>query len=227
MKPEQGAAMFVEAAKEFNRHTHRNDGDRVAGSLSNGLTLLQDSLYSRLHDDVERIIGRDSMLMPVSELKTLQVTKAEIAVYQIAESTVAARNLGHIGPDDDWYFRWLAQLRLGESQVDAKTIERMTDYLSKTPHERQLAFTDVLARVLPESRRAPLILFDLLPLSIQIVTAVALGDHTDASELRHQQLAQQPAIADCRSCHGQVLENGEQCQECGNPLWKHEWLVAE
>lgn len=219
--------MFVEAAKEFNLHTHRNDGERVAGSLSNGLTLLQRSLYSRLHDDVERTIGRDSMLMPVSEFKTWQVANAEIAVYQIAESNVAARNIGCIGPDDDWYLRWLAQLTLGESQVDAKVIERITGYSSKTPHERQLTFTDVLATAVPESSLAPLILFDLLPLAIQIATAVALGDHTGASELRHRQLAHQPAIGDCRLCHGQVQENGEQCPECGNPLWKHEWLLAE
>ena len=134
--------------------------------------------------------------------------------------------LGCIGPDDRWYVRWLAGLRLGESQVDAKVIDQLTDYLSKTPQQRKLAFTDVLVKVIPDSRRAPLILFELFPLSVHIVTAMALTDHARAFELRRQQLVHQPAIGDCHSCHGQVLENGEQCQGCGNPLWKHEWLVA-
>ena len=34
-------------------------------------------------------------------------------------------------------------------------------------------------------------------------------------------------IRDCAECHGSVLENGEQCRNCGNPLWKYDWLTAE
>jgi hypothetical protein len=227
MKPEPCASLFLQAAKEFNDHTRRTDGERVAGSLTSGLSLLQDSLYLRLNEDLERIIGRDSMLVPVSQLKTRQATKTEITIYEIAESREVAERLGCVGPGDRWYVLWLARLRLGESEVDAKAIDELTRYVSMTPHERQLAFTNVLAKVLPESRRAPLILFELLPLAIQIVAAAALGDHVGALELRRQQRVHQPAIADCHSCRGQVLENGEQCQECGNPLWKHEWLIAE
>ncbi len=227
MKPEQSAAVFAQAAKEFNSQTRRSDGDRVAGSLNAGLSLLQECLLSRLYEDVERISGKDSMLMPVSELKARKATNTEIAVYQIAESRVAAEKLGCIGPDDHWYSRWLASLRLGETHVDAGLVDQLTGYLSKTPQQRKLAFTDVLVRVIPDSRRAPLILFELFPLCVQIVTAMALTDHASAFELRRQQLVQQPAIGDCHSCRGQVLENGEQCQACGNPLWKHEWLVAE
>jgi hypothetical protein len=221
--------MFVEAAKEFNSHTRRSDGEQVASSLNGGLALLQDALYSRLHDDVERFVGRDSMLMPVSELKTRQATRAEIALYQIAESDATAKTLGQhgLGPADDWYWRWLARLRLGESHADPSAIARVTGYLAKTPRGRQLAFTDVLTRVLPEARQAPLVLFNLYPFSVQIVTASAFGDQPGAAMLRRQQVDHQPAIADCHACRGQVLENGEQCPECGNPLWKHEWLVAE
>jgi hypothetical protein len=227
MKPEQCKTLFAELAEEFNRHARRSDGERVIGSLNSGLALLQNLLYSRLHEDVERIIGRDSMLVPVSELKTLQATKVEITLYQIAESWVTAGNLNRMNLEEDWCLRWLARLRLGESQVEDKMMERMTGYLSKTPHERRLDFTDVLTKVLPESRQAPLVLFELFPLSVQIVMAVALGDPAGASELRHRQSIHLPAIADCRLCRGQVLENGAQCQVCGNPLWKHEWLVAE
>jgi hypothetical protein len=227
MKPEQSAAVFAQAAEEFNRRTRRSDGERVAGSLNGGLSLLQECLYSRLYYDVERIVGKDSMLMPVSELKARQATNTEIAVYEIAESSAAAEKLGCIGPGDPWYLRWLADLRLGPSHVDAKLSDQLANYRSQTPHERKLAFTDVLVRVIPDSRRAPLVLFELFPLSVQIVTAMALTDHASAFELRRQQLLHQPAIGDCHSCRGQVLENGEQCQACGNPLWKHEWLVAE
>jgi hypothetical protein len=219
--------MFAHAAKEFNSHSQRTDGNRVAGSLNVGFNLLQDSLFSRLNDDVERVIGRDSMLVPVSALKTRQETEAETELYQIAESAAFAGTLGCKTSDDRWYMLWLAKLRLGESQVDAKVIDQLSNYLSKTSQQRRLAFTDVLSRVLPGSRRAPLILFELFPLAIQIVTAAALGDHAGAVELRRRQLVQQPALADCRTCRGQVLENGQQCKECGNPLWKHEWLVAE
>jgi hypothetical protein len=227
MRLDQCEAVFAQAAKEFNSHTRRSDGERVAGSLNGGLSLLQDSLYFRLYDDVERIVGKDSMLMPISELKARRMTHTEIAVYQVAESSAAAEKLGCIGPDDHWYTHWLAGLRLGQSHVDARAVAQLTDYLSKTPHQRQLAFTDVLVKVIPDSRRAPLVLFELFPLSVQIVTAMALTDHTSAFKLRRQQLVHQPAIGDCHSCHGEVLENGEQCQACGNPLWKHEWLVAE
>jgi hypothetical protein len=227
MRPEQCAAVFAQAAEEFNKRTRRSDGERVAGSLNGGLSLLQESLYSRLYDDVERIVGKDSMLMPVSELKARRATNTQIAVYQIAESNATAAKLGCIGPDDQWYLHWLAGLRLRETQVDEKVVDQLTDYLSKTPQQRKLAFTDVLVRVIPDSRRAPLILFELFPLCVQIVTAMALTDHASAFELRRQQMLRQPAIGDCHSCRGQVLENGEQCQACGNPLWKHEWLVAE
>lgn len=227
MKSEQFDAVFANAAREFNSYTRRDDGDRVAGSLNGGLRLLQDLLYARLYEDVERIVGKDSMLMPVCELKARRATITEIATYEVAESTAAAESLGCIGHGDGWYASWLASLRLGELQADAHVVQRLDDYLSKTPHQRQLAFTDVLVKVIPDSRRAPLVLFELFPLSVQIATAMALTNHPAAFALRHQQLMHQPAIGDCHTCRGQVLENGEQCQACGNPLWKHEWLVAE
>jgi hypothetical protein len=224
---QQRVSLLVEAAKEFNNRTGRADGQNVAGSLLGGLTLLGDLLYSRLHEDVERLVGSDSMLMPVSELKARQATKAEIAVYQIAESRVAAGNLGLLGSGDEWYGPWLARLTLGESGAHAKVTARITAYLAAVPRKRQLGFTNVLVKVLPESSRAPLVLFDLFPLAVQLATAVAFINPGGASDLRHQQLALQPAIGDCHKCRGQILENGLECPGCGNPLWKHEWLIAE
>ncbi len=227
MKPEQRAAGYAEAANEFNGRTRRSDGAGVAAALNDGLALLQDLLYCRLHGDVQRIVGKDSMLMPVSELKTQWRAKTEMALYQVVESRAAAAALGAVGADDDWYPHWLARLLLGESLVDAEALARLAEYGPKPPRERLLTFTDVLAKVLPESRQAPLVLFNLFPLSVQIATVVAFGDAARAAKLRKEQLAQQPAIGDCNVCKGRVLKTGKQCPNCGNPLWKHEWLVAD
>ena len=56
-----------EAAEQLNRHERRQDGEAVVASLSEGLTILRNSLYLRVHHDVEKIVGKDSMLMPLSE----------------------------------------------------------------------------------------------------------------------------------------------------------------
>jgi hypothetical protein len=65
-----------------------------------------------------------------------------------------------------------------------------------------------------------------LPYSVQIVTALAFADSATAAKARTNQLLLLPAIGDCRSCRGRVLDNGEQCSVCGNPVWKSEWLMA-
>jgi hypothetical protein len=213
-------------AMEFEQHTGRRDGLRAISGLSAGLGLLSDLLYRRLHEDVQRVVGADSMLVPISELKSRGLTKTEVGLYEVAESSVAVHQFGYLPAGDDWYANWLAQLRLGEaslSQAHRKTIDM---YLSKTPHARGLALTDVLAAVLPESRRAPLVLFILFPLAVQITTAVAFGDHLGAERLRAHQAELLPIIPSCHQCHGRVLENGESCHVCVNPLWKTEWLTS-
>jgi hypothetical protein len=216
----------VEAGAEFNRLALREDGLRLATSLADGLATVRDVLYHRLHEDVERLVGRDTMLIPVSEVKTRHGTKLEIEVYQIAESAIAARELGYLGSTDTWYWQWLSRFRQTSDSADEGAARPITSYLPKSEHQRRLEFTDVLTRVLPESRRAPLVLFRLLPYSIQIVTALAFSDSTAAAKARANQLYHLPAIGDCRSCRGKVLDNGEQCSACGNPLWKSEWLTA-
>ena len=72
----------------------------------------------------------------------------------------------------------------------------------------------------------PLVLFQLLPLAVRIVTALAFGDHACARDARNSQVAHLPSIRYCRQCRGEVLENGEQCEQCGNPLWEYKWLTA-
>ena len=166
------------------------------------------------------------MFMPVSEQKAEVTTLTEIELFQIAESAAAARDCGYAGEAHEWYLGWLVRLRLGHAPAEPRIDARLADYLAKTPEGRRLAFSTVLARVLPESRQAPLVLFQLYPLAVQIATAVAFGDSRAASAARSQQLAILPSIGDCRPCHGKVLDSGEQCPGCGNPLWKPEWLTA-
>src|SRR5690606_506332 len=60
---------FAVAAEKFNRQSGRVDGAAVAQSLDAGLNVLRDAFYARVHDDVEKLVGMDSMLMPVSEEK--------------------------------------------------------------------------------------------------------------------------------------------------------------
>lgn len=214
------------AAEEFNRHENRDDGASVAESLWTGLGILSKSLYARMHEDVEKELGRDSMLMPVSEVKAMRRTIEEIDVFQAAESTVAAAARGYVSQPETWYPRWLLQLKTDEAGT-SEAIEQVANYISLSPDERRLAFTDVLSRVLAESRRAPLVLFRLAPLAVHIATSLAFGDHRTASELRRQQTADLPSITHCSQCHGRVLQCNETCAACGNPIWNYEWLNAD
>ncbi|MCR4411464.1 MAG: hypothetical protein NUV77_03445 [Thermoguttaceae bacterium] len=215
----------TEATDEFNRHEGRTDGVHVTTSLAGGLTILRDALYARLHDEVEMAVGRDSILMPVSPEKTERISKTEIEVFQAVVASAAAVGFGYVR-DAAWCMAWLGRLRLGPTYDDARVLARAAHYASKSADQQRLAFTNVLADVLPESRRAPLVLFRLYPTAVQIATALAFGDQAKASSLRGRQLLDLPSIRDCHQCHGKLLDNGEACQVCGNPLWKFNWLVA-
>jgi hypothetical protein len=214
------------SVEEFNRHEGRGDGEAAVLWLDRGLTMLRTSLYLRMHQDVERVIGRDSMLMPVSELRTMILANQTIEAYQIAESAAAARHFRYVADAEIWYLDWLARLRLGEKDWRGEIVERTKTLFAQTAEARRRAFSDEMAHVLHESLDAPLVLFQLLPPAVRIVTAQAFGDRKTAEELRSGQAAILPSINDCRQCRGQVLEGGEQCPKCGNPLWTYEWLTA-
>lgn len=214
------------AAEQFNRQEKRDDGARVAGCLAEGMNILRDSLTRRLHQDMERFVGKDSMLMPVSEVTTLRQTAHEIEAFQVAESAATARQFSYVGQPEDWYLPWLVRLRLGEGSLGTEIAQRSRAYLAQGPDRRRLVFADKLARVLPEAGRAPLVLFRLVPLSVGIITAMAFGDPATAAEMRREQAVVLPAVGDCPVCHGKVLPCAEQCNKCGNPLWKYEWLTA-
>jgi hypothetical protein len=227
MSPDDRQARLAVAAEEFNLHEHRDTGSRVATNLADGFNTLRDALFTRVYDDVEQVVGTDSMLMPISRVKSEMAAKMEIDIYQVAESVATAREQRYVTTEDDWYLSWLAQLRLGEGADSAGVNQRLSYYLVKTADERRRSFSSVLERVLPEARSAPLIVYRLLPLAIGIMTAVAFGDSALAQELRKRQIRLLPSILDCHDCRGSLLDNSEKCPQCGNPLWFYKWLTAE
>jgi len=189
--------------------------------------VLLDALFDRVHADVVRRLGADSMLMPVSEQKSQAIAMTEIDLFQIAESAAMCRHKAYVD-DDQWYLKWLARLRLGQGSTARSVTERLTSYTSKSAEKRRLAFASILERVLADAVRAPLILYRLIPPAVEIVTAVAFSDAPAAAAARRGQTTLLPAIADCRHCLGGVLENGRLCEQCGNPVWKFDWLtIAE
>jgi hypothetical protein len=214
------------AAEEFNRHERRSDGVAAVNWLDRGLTILRSALYLRVHQDVELMVGRDSMLMPVSEMRTVLLANQSIEAYQIAESTAAAKDFHYASDPAGWYLGWLARIRLGDQDWGGEIVERTKTYLAKTAEERRSAFSDEMARIVHEAVSAPLVLFRLLPLAVQIITARAFGDQKTADDLRRRQVTILSSIQDCRNCKGQVMNFGEQCPNCGNPLWTYEWLTA-
>jgi hypothetical protein len=226
MEPHDSINWLAALADEFDCHENRKDGAQVVRCLVNGLSLLRDTLWRRVHQDVEQSLGTDSLYMPVSETKAKQLTIAEIEVYEIAESALAATSFGYVAEHGGWYLQWLARLRSAQLGPEPQVVERCRSYLFSPADDRRLTFVDRLGRVMPESRRAPLVLFRLVPLSIQIATASAFHDRGTAERLRREQATILPAITDCQECRGQVLECVEQCRCCGNPLWKHAWLTA-
>ncbi len=213
------------AGGELNQHLRRDDGYRVASSLSDGLTTLRTLFFTRIHEDVEAKIGTDSMLMPVSPIKSERAAHAEIELFYIAESICHATARNYVA-DRDWFASWLCRMRLGENCDLPQVKRRMTRYLDEDADARRLTFSAYLERTYPEARRAPLVLYRLIPLAVGIVTAVAFGHPLDANELRNQQAFWLPSIHDCHECYGAVLDNAEKCRTCGNPIWMYRWLTA-
>ena len=212
-------------AEEFDQHEHRSDGLHIVESICGGLTLIRDSVYARIHADVERRMGRDSLIYPLSEEKSERTTKLEIEMYQIVVAADAAQAKGYVA-DANWFRDWLARLRLGDVDSNSRAALRISYYCSKSGKDQRLAFGNVLAAILPEAGRSPLIMLRLLPLAVQIATALAFEKSADAQTLRHEQIEILPPILDCDRCHGKLLDNGEQCAMCGNPLWTYDWLNA-
>lgn len=215
------------AAAELAEHEPGLPAERLTHSWVYGLNSLRNLLFTRIHDDVEANIGRDSMLLPLSIEASEHQAKCEIEAYQIVVAGTMVRDRAWLGSDFKWLITWLAQLRLGEDVYDARWRRRIRHYANMNDDEQRLSFSRNLEGVYPEARRAPLILYQLFPLAVQIVTAIAFGRHLEAAELRNRQAFWLPAITDCHECHGRPLDNGEHCPVCGNPLWTYHWLCAD
>jgi hypothetical protein len=227
MTPELRLQRRTEAAGRFNERLSRGDGERVTGGLADGLGLLADLFLTRVHVDVQRNFGTDSMLMPTSIVKTEEKAKTEIELFQVAEAAAQCREGNYAAGHDDWFVGWLAELRLGEQPSSASASQRLAQYRARNAEDRRKVFSTVLERTLPEASRAPLVLYRLYPLGVCIVTSLAFGDHARALEARKRQQSVLPGIGDCSACRGNVLDNGERCGQCGNPIWKYDWLTAE
>jgi hypothetical protein len=219
------AAQRTAAVAKFHERCPHLDAEHVVASLSDGLKLLTDLFYARVGHDVEEQGGLDSMFMPAgaaAELRTALRVHALIDVYTCVEAATEATGQA-VSNADGWLERCLLQLRAG----DAETTREYFDLFAHEDEEhRRRAFASSLERRMPQATAAPLVLYRLYPLAARLTMAVALGDHWRARELRTAQIKLLPFIADCHDCHGQPLDNGESCQHCGNPLWKHEWLTA-
>jgi hypothetical protein len=215
----------TEAARLWDEHESRSDGAALVNSLGDGLSILRNLLFARVHEDVQAKFGLDSMLLPVSPIKSEQIAKLEIELFALAESAAHVRARRYVS-DPTWFLSWLTALRLGEHRDDPKCRRRIDRYLSEDADRRRLTFSNYLERNYAEARRAPLILYRLFPLSVAVSTSLAFRDPFVANELRNQQMFWLPAIQDCHECHGAPLENGETCHVCGNPVWTYRWLTV-
>lgn len=215
------------AAAQLAQKQPHLPAEKVTASLIDGLDVLRERLFERIHKDVEKNVGQDSMLQPLSVEKSEQLANREIESCQISVVALEASGRRYISCDNKWFVSWLAQLRMGEQLKEAKWRRRVRRYLAMSDDDFRLEFSRKLENVFPEARLAPLILYRLFPLSVRVATAVAFGQHLEAAEIRNRQMFWLPAIGDCHACHGRPLDNGEECKVCGNPVWTYRWLCAE
>lgn len=204
--------------------SRRRDAAQVVARLDDGLTLLRNRLYTRLQADMERDFGRDSMLMPLSHAVTDHQAKGEIEAFAAAEVLEELAQAGDL-PRPAENRRWLFELRLSARQDRAALEARADHYLLLESRDRQLEFSEKLEEIIHEARLAPLVLYQLFPLALRGVAALALGDHLRGGEIRNAQVSLLPAITYCRRCHGRLMEVDETCQECGNPIWTIRWMT--
>ena len=100
----------------------------------------------------------------------------EVEAFMIAESAVAVRSLKLVKEPESWYTDWLTAMRLDAWNPLGDVPERIAGYLKESADERRLRFSNLLVEAIPETRRAPLVLFRILPTAVHLATAQAFGD---------------------------------------------------
>lgn len=228
MITQQQSGRRDQAAAELHEHCPELNSQQVVDSLTAGLTHLRNLLLVRVHDDVQREYGTDSMTTTSLSRMEIQAryAKVEIEAYACVVVADEVNESRYVDNSADWFLEWLFRLRLG-AKYKPVFDKRVDYYHSQTIEDRRLKFVSVLQRAIPESGRAPLVLFRLFPRSLRILAAVAFGDPLRAQQLRAEQAALLPAISDCSECHGCVLDNEDICRYCGNPVWNFNWLLSD
>lgn len=220
------SARHTRAASLLDQALGIRNGIEIVESLSVGLNTIRDLMFQRIHLDVERYFGMDSMNIPLSLDRSEYNAKAEIDIWQIVEAADFAKAAG-FSNDENWMRNWLGELRLGGSFGNGPVGQRVTEYVELNDDERRRHFASSLEKVYPEARKSPLVLYQLMPHAVRIVVAVAFGATGLATQERDHQSGLLPGITDCRSCHGTVLDNGETCVDCDNPVWNYKWLLTD
>ena len=219
------SARHARAAELLQQVAGMQNSAQIVESLSVGLNTVRDLLFRRIHHDVELHFGMDSMRVPLSLDQSEYNAKAEIDIWQIVEAAQFAAKVALVS-DPAWTRNWLGDLRLGRSFANRPVQRRIAEYLERDSDEQRRHFAITLEKVYPEAYKAPLVLHQLMPNAIRIVVAVAFGATEEASRQRDHQTFLLPGIRDCQSCRGVVLDNGETCVDCDNPVWNYKWLLA-
>ncbi len=214
------------AAAELAERCPQLQPTQLIDRLSAGLSRFRDLLVVRVHSDVKLEFGTDSMVAPLSSATGVkQVVRAgfEIDLYSSIVADDEVQRGGYVDRPGEWFLDWLVRLRMDdvdESDVD----QRVGAYRRLSLDDCHRRFVMSLQRAVPESLRAPLVLFRLAPPAARIVVAMAFGDTQRANQLRTEQQEILPAIRDCHECQGRIFGNDDHCRCCGNPIWTFTWL---
>lgn len=216
------------AIAELSAVTTNPDTETVVRSLIHGLDQIRDLFLQRTHEDIERTMTMDSMQFPASirqEVKQHENALREIEIFSCLMANDEFTSEHYLECEPDWFLNWLLKLHVGGEHASFVQ-SRIEDYRAPSTMARRQKFMSHLQQAIPESFRAPLVLFRMFPRASKIVVAVAFGNTQRAHRLRKEQHEILPAIRDCSVCKGQVLENGEKCRVCSNPIWGFQWLEA-
>jgi len=129
-------------------------------------------------------------------------------VYSAVVVLAEAAHSGYAKAHFSWFCEWLTRLFWGD-HPDVALLERLRDYDQLTDGERRRMFASHVEQALPKATSAPLVIYRLYPRAVRIATSLAFGDRLRASDIRNEQIAYLPVIADCHECHGAPLDKAK------------------